>query len=350
VFLITNRLWAYPKLRAFQLQSIQIDRYGGPEVLIRRRIPVPVAGPGEVLIRISHSGINFMDIHTREGKYAGSRTYPVTLPCTLGMEGAGQVVATGEGVTALQPGDRVAYCIVWGSYAEYAAVPAWRVVKVPAALPLAMAAAALFHGFTAHYLAHDVGRLAPGTTCLVHAASGGIGQILIQLARRCGARVYATTSTPEKAEVARGRGADQVVLYENGRFADAIREATGGHGVDVVFDSIGKATLRDSFRATRRRGLVVNYGAVSGPVRDLDPIELGEAGSLFLTRPRLADHLPDAQTIQRRADAIFGALLDGSLKIAIARQYSLDNVAEAHAALEARQMVGKPVLAVCPSE
>ncbi len=332
------------------MQSIQIDRYGGPEVLIRRRIPVPVAGPGEVLIRISHSGINFMDIHTREGKYAGSRTYPVTLPCTLGMEGAGQVVATGEGVTALQPGDRVAYCIVWGSYAEYAAVPAWRVVKVPAALPLAMAAAALFHGFTAHYLAHDVGHLAPGMTCLVHAASGGIGQILIQLARRCGARVYATTSTPEKAEVARTRGADQVVLYENGRFADAIREATGGHGVDVVFDSIGKATLRDSFRATRRRGLVVNYGTVSGPVRDLDPIELGEAGSLFLTRPRLADHLPDAQTIQRRADAIFGALLDGSLKIAIARQYSLDNVAEAHAALEARQMVGKPILAVSSSE
>lgn len=328
------------------MQSIQIERYGGPEVLIRRSIPVPVAGPGEVLIRISYSGINFMDVHTREGKYATSRTYPVTLPCTLGMEGAGEVVASGKGVDTLQPGDRVAYCIVWGSYAEYAVVPAWRVVKVPADLPLAKAAAAVFHGFTAHYLVQDVGRLAPGMTCLVHAASGGIGQILIQLARRCGARVFATTSTAEKAEVARARGADKVVFYDNGRFADAIREATGGIGVDVVFDPIGRATLRDSFRAARRRGLVVNYGAVSGPVRDLDPLELGEAGSLYLTRPRLADHLSDALTIQRRADAIFGAMLDGFLEIAIAGQYSFDNVADAHAALETRQMVGKPILAV----
>lgn len=326
------------------MDSIQIERYGGPEVLVRRDLPVPVAGLGEVLIRIRHSGINFMDIHTREGKYANSRTYPVTLPCTLGMEGAGQVEAVGEGVQNLQRGDRVAWCIVWGSYAEYAVVPAWRTVKVPAALPLEMAAAALFHGYTAHYLAHDVGRLAPGMSCLVHAASGGIGQILIQLAKRSGARVFATTSTAQKAQVARERGADMAVLYDDGRFADVIRDATDGRGVDVVFDSIGKATLRDSLRATRKRGLVVNYGAVSGSVRDLDPIELGEAGSLFLTRPRLADHLPDAATIQRRADDIFNALLDGSLKISIAGRYTLDNVGEAHAALEARRMVGKPIL------
>lgn len=326
------------------MDSIQIERYGGPEVLVRRDLPVPIAGLGEVLIRIRHSGINFMDIHTREGKYANSRTYPVTLPCTLGMEGAGQVEAVGEGVQNLQRGDRVAWCIVWGSYAEYAVVPAWRTVKVPAALPLEMAAAVLFHGYTAHYLAHDVGRLAPGMSCLVHAASGGIGQILIQLAKRSGARVFATTSTAQKAQVARERGADMAVLYDDGRFADVIRDATDGRGVDVVFDSIGKATLRDSLRATRKRGLVVNYGTVSGSVRDLDPIELGEAGSLFLTRPRLADHLPDAATIQRRADDIFNALLDGSLKISIAGRYTLDNVGEAHAALEARRMVGKPIL------
>ncbi|MEK6591736.1 MAG: quinone oxidoreductase [Pseudomonadota bacterium] len=326
------------------MDSIQIDRYGGPGVLIRRDIPVPVAGRGEVLVRIHHSGINFMDIHTREGKYANSRTYPVTLPCTLGMEGAGQVAAVGEGVQTLQPGDRVAWCIVWGSYAGYAVVPAWRAVKVPAALPLEMAAAVLFHGFTAHYLAHDVGRLASGMSCLVHAASGGIGQILIQLARRCGARVFATTSTAEKAQVARERGADMALLYDDGRFADVVRDATDGRGVDVVFDAIGKDTLRDSLRATRKRGLVVNYGAVSGALRDLDPIELGEAGSLFLTRPRLADHLPDAATAQRRADDIFNALLDGSLRISIAGRYTLDNVMEAHAALEARRMVGKPIL------
>lgn len=326
------------------MDSILIERYGGPEVLVRRDVPIPVAGPGEVLVRVRHAGINFMDIHTREGKYANSRTYPVRLPCTLGMEGAGQVQAVGAGVHSLRRGDRVAWCIVWGSYAEYAVVPAWRAVKVPDALPLEMAAAALFHGFTAHYLAHDVGRLAPGMSCLVHAASGGIAQILIQLAKRSGARVFATTSTAEKAQVARERGADMALLYEDGRFADAIRDATAGHGVDVVFDAIGQATLRDSLRATRKHGLVVNYGAVSGAVRDLDPLELGEAGSLFLTRPRLADHLPDAATIQRRAGDIFGALLDATLKIAIAGRYTLDDVAQAHAALEARRMVGKPIL------
>jgi NADPH2:quinone reductase len=260
------------------------------------------------------------------------------------MEGAGEVVAAGSGVTDLKPGDRVAWCIVWGSYAEYAVVPAWRAVKVPAALSLEMAAASVFHGFTAHYLIHDLGRLAPGSTCLIHAASGGIGQLLIQLAKRAGATVFATTSTPDKAEVARAQGADHVMLYDNGRFADAIRETTGGRGVDVVFDAVGKATLRDSFRATRTRGLVVNYGSVSGSIRDLDPIELGEAGSLFLTRPRLADHLADAPMIRGRADAIFSALLDGSLKIEIAGRYTLDNVEAAHAALEGRRTVGKPVL------
>jgi NADPH2:quinone reductase len=328
------------------LKSIQIDRYGGPEVLVHREIAVPVARAGEVLIRLSHSGINFMDVHTREGKYAASRTYPMTLPCTLGMEGAGRIVAVGAGVQEFELGDRVAYCIVWGSYAEFAAVPAWRVVKVPAPLSLEMAAASLFHGFTAHYLANDVGRLAPGMTCLVHAASGGIGQILIQLAKRLGARVLATTSTPEKAEVARARGADMAMLYDNGRFADAVRDATGGRGVDVVFDPIGQTTLRDSLRAACRRGLVVNYGAVSGAVRDLDPLELGEAGSLFLTRPRLADHLTDAATTRHRADDIFAALLDGSLKIGVAGRYTLDNVGQAHAELEARRMIGKPVLVI----
>jgi len=326
------------------LKSIQIDRYGGPEVLIRRDIAVPQPAPGEVLIRITHAGINFMDIHTREGKYAQSQTYKVGLPCTLGMEGAGEVVGTGPGVADFKPGDRVAYCITWGSYAEYAAVPASRVVNVPDALPLDMAAASVFHGFTAHYLAHDVGRLGPGVTCLVHAASGGIGQILIQLAKRLGATVFATTSTQAKAEVARERGADFAVLYENGGFADAIRAATQGRGVDVVFDSIGKATLRDSLRATRKKGLVVAYGSVSGSVNDLDPIELGEAGSLFLTRPRLADHLQDAATTRRRADEIFAALLDGSLQISIAGRYTLDDVAQAHAALEERRMIGKSIM------
>jgi len=326
------------------VKSIRIHQYGGPEVLLRIDAPVPVAAPGTLLIRVHHAGINFMDIHTRQGKYANSRTYPVPLPCTLGMEGAGVVVATGAGVTTHAAGDRVAWCLVWGSYAEYAVVPAWQAVKVPDALPLDLAAASVFQGYTAHYLVHDVGRLGPGTSCLVHAASGGIGQVLIQLAKRSGARVCATTSTLEKAAVARERGADLVVLHDGGRFVEAVREATGGQGVDVVFDPIGKTSLRDSFRAARTRGLIVNYGNVSGSVRDLDPLELGESGSLFLTRPRLADHLRTTAEIQHRATDIFGALLDGSLKISIAGRYTLDNVEEAHAAYEERRMVGKPVL------
>ncbi|MCR0984901.1 quinone oxidoreductase family protein [Roseomonas populi] len=326
------------------MRAIQIDRYGGPEVILRRDIPVPTPGPGEVLIRLRHSGINFMDVHTRQGKYAESRTYPVSVPTTLGIEGAGHVEALGPDVSGLGIGNRVAYCLTWGSYAEYAVVPAWRVVPVPDALPLDRAAAAMFHGLTAHYLADDVGRLGPGMTCLVHSASGGIGQLLVQLGTRMGATVYATTSTKAKAEVARQRGAAAALLYDEGRFADAVRDLTGGQGVDVVFDPIGKPTLRDSFRAARKRGLVVNFGAVGGPVRDLDPIELGEAGSLFLTRPRLADHLPDGPTIRRRAAEIFGGLQEGDLSIEIAGRYSLENVEEAHAALEERRVVGKPVL------
>jgi NADPH2:quinone reductase len=328
------------------MKSIQIERYGGPEVIERREAPMPVPKDDEVLIRLEYSGINFMDVHTREGKYDGSRTYPVKLPTTLGIEGAGTIVDVGRDVHDYRVGDRVAYCLHWSSYAEFAAVPAWRVVKVPDALPLQMAAASLFHGFTAHYLATDVGRLGPGRTCLVHAASGGIGQILSQLAKRMGATVYATTSTAEKAQVARSYGVDLATLYDEGRFADVIREATNGRGVDVVFDAVGKTTLRDSFRATRKRGLVVSYGAVAGPVKDLDPIELGEAGSLFLTRPRLADHLEDAETIRRRAGDLFSALIDGALTILIAGCYTFDNVEDAHEALEQRRMIGKPLLAI----
>lgn len=326
------------------MKSIQIHRYGGPEVLQRVDAPRPQPGAGELLVRVRHAGINFMDIHTRQGKYERSRTYPVRLPCTLGMEGAGEVVALGEGVTTHRVGERVAWCIVWGSYAEYAVVPAWQAVRVPQEVPLDLAAVSVFQGFTAHYLAHDVGQLGPGRTCLVHAASGGIGQILVQMAKRAGARVLATTSSTEKAAIARSRGADAVFLYDGGRFADAVREATGGAGVDVTYDSIGRDTLRDSFRATRTRGLVVNYGNVSGSLRDLDPLELGESGSLYLTRPRLADHLRSADEIGRRAAGLFGALTDGSLRIDIAGRYTLDNVEEAHAAYEERRMVGKPVL------
>jgi NADPH2:quinone reductase len=328
------------------VRAVQIDRYGGPEVIVRRELPVPSPGLGEVLIRLAYSGINFMDIHTRQGKYAGSRTYPQTMPTTLGIEGAGTIDAVGSGVHDFRVGDRVAYCLSWGSYADYAVVAAWRVVHVPEKLPLELAAASMFHGMTAHYLAYDLGKFGPGVTCLVHSASGGIGQLLVQIGARLGATIYATTSTEVKAEIARKRGAKAAFLYDNGCFADKVREVTGGRGVDVVFDAIGKPTLRDSMRATRTKGLVVAFGSVGGDVKDLNPIELGEAGSLFLTRTRLADHLTDAETIRHRAADIFAGLIDGTLSIGIAGRYTLDNVEDAHRELENRTTVGKPVIKI----
>jgi NADPH:quinone reductase len=328
------------------VQAIRIEEYGGPEVLRRVDIDVPVPGRGEVLVRVACAGVNFMDIHTRQGKYRNSRTYPVRAPCTLGMEGAGEVVQAGTDVTSIRPGDRVAWCLAWGAYAEYALVPARRVARIAPAVSYELAAAALFQASTAHYLIGDIAQLRPGSTCLVHAASGGIGQLLVQLAKRRGAVVFATASSELKAATARKHGADHVMLYEGGRFADRIREATAGRGVDVVFDAVGRTTLRDSFRATRVRGLVINYGSVSGSLGDLDPYELGEAGSLFLTRPRLADYLADGATVQRRADEIFAALVDGTLRLEIAGRYTLDQVEIAHGALEERRQVGKAILLI----
>ena len=328
------------------MKAIQIDRYGGPEVIVRRDLPMRLPGDGEVLVRLAYSGINFMDIHTRQGKYVTSQTYPQSLPTTLGIEGAGMIDAIGGGVDGFQLGDRVAYCLSWGSYAEFAIVDARRVVRVPKELPLELAAASMFHGLTAHYLAYDLGKFGPGVSCLVHAASGGIGQLLVQLGVRMGATVYATTSTEAKAAVARKRGAAAVFLYDEGRFVERMRSLTGGRGVDVVFDAVGQPTFRDRLRATRSKGLVVSYGSVGGAVKDLDPIELGEAGSLFLTRPRLADYLTDSATIRRRASDIFAALLDGSLSIEIAGYYTLDEVERAHEELENRHMVGKPLIKI----
>ena len=328
------------------MKAIGIEQYGGPEVLIRKDIEIPEPKEGELLVKVRCAGINFMDIHTRQGKYKASRTYPVRLPCTLGMEGSGDVVKLGAGVTSFELGDRVAWCISWGAYAEYAVVPAARLAHVPDSIGYDLAAAAIFQGSTAHYLIDDVGQIKADSTCLIHAASGGIGQLLVQLAKRRGATVFATTSSASKADIARKHGADHVMLYDNGRFADRVREATDGKGVDVVYDAVGRTTLRDSFRATRVRGLVVNYGSVAGSLTDLDPIELGEAGSLFLTRPRLADHLADAETVQRRASDVFAALADGSLTIGISGRYTLDNVEEAHAQLEERRQLGKSVVMI----
>jgi len=326
------------------MKAIRIERYGGPEVLLRQDVAIPQPAPDEALVEVAFAGVNFMDVHTRQGKYQTSKTYPVRLPVTLGMEGAGTVIETGSNVTGFKTGDRVAWCIAWGSYAQFAVVPAARLAHIPDGIAVDLAAASIFQGSTAHYLCDDVGQLAPGRTCLIHAASGSIGQLLVQMAKRAGATVFATASTPDKAAIATKLGADHVMLYDNGQFADRVREATHGAGVDVVFDAIGKTTLRDSFRAARTRGLIVNYGSVAGSLNDLDPIELGEAGSLYLTRPRLADHLQDAGTVQRRADEVFAALMEGALHVQVDRSYTFDTVEQAHAALEERKQVGKAVI------
>ncbi|HUY16066.1 MAG TPA: quinone oxidoreductase [Acidimicrobiales bacterium] len=328
------------------MRAIGILAYGDESVLEHWDVPVPVPGPSDVLVRVAFAGVNFMDVHTRQGKYEGSRTYPLHLPLTLGMEGAGTVVDVGLDVTDVGVGDRVAWCLSWGSYAEFAVVPLRRIVEVPPDVELAVAAASLFQGCTAHYLCHDVGGLGPESTCLIHAASGAIGQLLIQFAKKAGATVYATTSTTEKAQVALERGADEVFLYDDDGFADEVLRATVGRGVDVVFDALGAPTLRDSFRATRTRGLVVNYGSVAGPIHDLDPVELGESGSLWLTRPRLADYVSDRTTIQRRADAVFEGLTDGSLVVQRAGEFTFDDVARAQAALEERRQIGKALLRI----
>lgn len=333
------------------MRSVFIDEYGGTEVIKKSSVtPRPTPRPGEVLVRVVCAGINFMDIHTRQGKYATSETYPVRLPCTLGMEGAGDVVEVGEGVDHLAVGNRVAWCIAWGSYADYVSIPAALAARLPAGIAYDVAAASMFQGCTAHYLVHDVSQLRAGDSCLVLAASGSIGQLLVQMAKRLGVTVFATASTPEKCEVARALGADEVIMYGDGNFARDVRAATNGRGVDVVFDSVGRTTLRESLRAARKRGLVINYGSVSGPVSDLDPIELGEAGSLFLTRPRLADHMADAVTVQRRADDVFQAILKGELKVQISGSSRLEDVEEIHARIEGREQIGKQIIRIRDEE
>ena len=326
------------------MKAVRIEQYGGPEVLQLQDIPPPDPGAGEVLVRMAHAGINVMDVGTRKGAFAKSQTYPVRLPTTIGMEGAGTVERVGAGVTGFRPGDRVAYCLVWNSYAEFAVVPAWQLVHVPQAVPLSLAAAATFQGFTAHYLATDVGRLGPGRSCLVHAAAGGVGQLLVGFAARLGATVYGTVRAEDQKQIARDRGAQDVFLSGQGGFVAPVLDLTGGVGVDVVFDSVGKPTLRHDFKVARKKGLVVSFGASGGAVGDLDPAELGEAGSLYLTRPRLGDHLTDADTLQARATALYAGLADGTLSLSLGRRYAMEQIGLAHAELEERRTGGKPLL------
>lgn len=328
------------------MRAVQVADFGGPEALALNDVPRPEPGPGEVLVRIARAGINFIDVYMRSGIYARSDTYKTPLPMTLGMEGAGTVEAVGEGATDWSPGQRVAYCLARGSYADYAVVPAWRLVPVPEGVGFDQATALMLQGSTAHYLTHSAFRLEPGHVCLVHAGAGGVGQILIQLAKLRGASVITTVGSPDKAELARSRGADHIIEYRREDFRARVREITGGRGVDVAYDSVGRDTIHDSIRSVRRRGLCVLFGASSGTVPAIEPLELAEAGSVFFTRPHLADYMADAGEIRSRAADLFGAALGGRLQVPIHDVMALEDAAAAHRVIEARQTRGKLLLAV----
>jgi NADPH2:quinone reductase len=328
------------------MKAIAIAEFGGPENLRLMDMPEPVPAAGEALVKLEYAGINFIDIYMRSGRYARSNTYQTPLPMTLGMEGGGTVAALGDGVGGLKVGDRVAYCIVRGSYAPFAAVPAWRLVKVPRNLPMPVATALMLQGLTAHYLSHSAFPLGPGNSCLIHAGAGGVGQLLIQLAKLRGATVLATVGSEEKAEIAKQRGADHVILYRRIDFRDEVMKITGGKGVDVVYDSVGKDTIAKSIRSLRRRGLCVNYGGASGLVQSIDPLELGEAGSVFFTRPHLADYLATPEEIGGRAKDLFAAYAAGRLTVSIDREFALADAADAHRHIEGGRTKGKLLLKI----
>jgi NADPH2:quinone reductase len=317
------------------MRRIQFAEPGGPDVLALVEAPTPEPGPGEVRFDLAAAGVNFVEVYQREGRY------PVPLPFVPGNEGAGTVSAVGDGVDGLRVGDRVVSIDLKGAYAEQALVDADRAVLVPDGIDLDTAAAAFLQGLTAHYLLLDTYPVRPGDVVLVHAAAGGMGLLLTQLATRLGATVVGTASTPEKAALAREAGAVDVVPYAD--VAAAVEKATGGTGVAAVYDGVGRDTFDASLANLRRRGTLVLYGASSGAVPPSDPMRLQHAGSLFLTRPALAHHTAEPAELRRRADDLFGWLADG-LSVRVHERYALAEASRAHADLEARRTTGKVVL------
>jgi len=323
------------------MRAIAIEAYGGPEVVRLAECERPRPGPDEALVQLERAGLNFIDVHLRLGRYARSETYRNALPMVLGMEGAGTVVETGADVRDFRAGDRVAYCTVRGSFAEYAAVPAAKLVHVPDAVDLDTATALMLQGLTAHYLSHSTFPLAPGHTCLVHAAAGGAGGLLVQLAKARGATVIGTVGSADKAEIARRHGADHAILYREQDFREEVLRLTGGAGVDVAYDSVGRDTIDRSIRSVKRRGMVVNYGGASGLVERIVPLELGEAGSVFFTRPHLADYIATPAELRARAADLFSYVAAGRLRAAVDRVFPLSRMRDAMEYLEAGRTRGK---------
>jgi NADPH2:quinone reductase len=300
-------------------------------------VPRPEPGPGQVLVKIEASGVNFVDTYLREGRY------PAELPFIPGQEAAGTVVALGEGASGFVVGDRVAWNGTRGTYAEYACAPAQVLLKIPKEMSFLQAAAVLLQGLTAHYLSHDTHKIQAGETVLVHAGAGGVGLLLTQMAKRVGASVLTTVSTEEKAVLSRGAGADRVILYTSESFVDEVMRQTGGEGLPVVYDSVGKTTFEDSLKCLRPRGLLALYGASSGAVPAMDPIRL-MAGSLYLTRPTLKDYVRTRAELETRAEAVFGWVVSGELDVRIGAMYPLEQAAQAHRDLAGRKTTGKVLL------
>ncbi len=324
------------------MKAIRVHEFGGPEVLRPEDLPLPEPGPGQIRLKVHASGVNFIDIYQRTGQYRGE------LPFTLGQEAAGTVDAVGAGVTDFRPGDRAGFTSAQGSYAEYVVVPASLAVNVPAGVDFEQAAAVLLQGYTAHYLTHSTYALRAGETALVHAAAGGLGLLVVQMAKRLGARVIGTVSTEAKARLAREMGADEVILYSQQDFEAETKRLTEGRGVEVVYDSVGRTTFEHSLNCLRRRGMLVLCGQSSGAVAPLDPQVLNAKGSLYLTRPTLMHYIMDRPELLRRAADIFGWLAAGELKVRVDRRYPLSAAAEAQRHLESRQVMGKIVLLSAP--
>ena len=319
---------------------MRVHAVGGPEVMKYEDVDVPRPGPGEVLVKVTATGLNYLDVQYRIGRLK------VPLPFTNGTEAAGVVSEVGSGVTDIKVGDRVAYTMILGTYAEYAIAPAARLVPVPADLDLRVAAAALLQGLTAHYLTHSTYPLKAGETAIVHAAAGGIGNVLTQVARLVGARVIATVGSDAKAELARQAGAHHVINYSTQDFEQEVKKITDGRGVDVVYDSVGKDTFDKSLNCLRHRGYLALFGFSSGLVPPFDPAILGIKGSLFLTRPGLNQYIATREELMMRARDLFKWLGDGSVKIRINHTFPLADAVKAHQELEARRTTGKVLLEV----
>jgi NADPH2:quinone reductase len=320
------------------MKAIQVQKHGGPEVLTFADIPAPKPKPNEALVKIAASGVNFIDVYFREGRYSA------VPPFVVGQEAAGTVAEVGAEVKSLKPGDRVAYTSILGSYAEYAAVPADRLVRVPEKVSLEQAAAAMLQGMTAHYLLNSTYPLKKGETALIHAAAGGVGLLLVQMAKQIGARVIGTAGTAEKVRLALEAGADEVINYREQDFEAETKRLTGGKGLDVVYDGVGQSTFDKDLNLLRPRGYLVLFGASSGAVAPVDPIKLAQKGSLFLTRPSLAHYIASREELEQRSTEVLGLVAGGKLKLRIGHVYKLAEAQQAHRDLEGRKTTGKLLL------